>query len=553
MSGETIKEFLVGMGFKVDEAGLKTFTSSLSDIGLKAGLVGTAVAAAAGAIFAGVQKIASGYFELDKLASQFRTTTQALDEFIDAGEILGLSEEQTTGSLKHLDKAIADTAMGMGRAKVVFEELGITVTDATGKMRPTTEVMNELALQFKDMEKGRALAIMDRLGLDPALLKLFNADLAELSKDLAEIDKAAGFDLDEAVKNSKEFTSSWKSLKEELNKVRMVFSKVVDSIAVKMMPALTQSIDKFKKYITELRKKVMENLTPIVKFLTSIMNIVMAVAQTFVTTAGVIAGALGLILDYIFEINAATDGLAGYIVAAMVAWKALSLAFTLSPLGILITGIVALVAAIALLIDDFKVWKEGGDSFFDWSAWVGTINTLVATLAFMKQNAMMVFSGLTAAVKSFVNVIIGLFNTLMGVIRALGNILTGDFSGAWRAVKDTVNGVINTFKAAWDVIKGLNTMATGLVKMLPFSTPDAKFTAEHSLEAKKPGGTALYDFSGTKLGQQSAASSSTQNNHVTTNITVQAASNPEMTAKAIANHPAIKNGDMIRNQKSPTR
>jgi phage-related protein len=184
---------------------------------------------------------------------------------------------------------------------------------------------------------------------------------------------------------------------------------------------------------------------------------------------------------------------------------------------------------------------------------MGTINKLVAALAFMKQNALTVFSGLTTAVKSFVNVIIALFNTLMNAISALGNLLMGDFSGAWRAVKNTINSVIDTFKAAWDVIKGLNTMATGLVKMLPFSTPDAKFTAEHSLEAKKPGGTSLYDMSGTRLGQPSMAASSTQNNNVTTNITVQAASNPEMTAKAIANHPAIKNGDMIRNQKSPTR
>ncbi|CDH23494.1 hypothetical protein XBKB1_1800002 [Xenorhabdus bovienii str. kraussei Becker Underwood] len=53
----------------------------------------------------------------------------------------------------------------------------------------------------------------------------------------------------------------------------------------------------------------------------------------------------------------------------LAAWWALNAGFLTSPIGI----ITALAAALFLLYDDYKTWKEGGKSLIDWSKWEGTI------------------------------------------------------------------------------------------------------------------------------------------------------------------------------------
>ena len=58
MAAETIKEFLVGLGFKVDQAGLSRFASGIASASAKAMALGAAITAAAGAIVAGVKNIA---------------------------------------------------------------------------------------------------------------------------------------------------------------------------------------------------------------------------------------------------------------------------------------------------------------------------------------------------------------------------------------------------------------------------------------------------------------------------------------------------------------
>ena len=60
MSGnaETIKEFLVSLGWKIDESGQKKFVDSIASTSLKVVELGAAVAATSAAVVAGVAKIA---------------------------------------------------------------------------------------------------------------------------------------------------------------------------------------------------------------------------------------------------------------------------------------------------------------------------------------------------------------------------------------------------------------------------------------------------------------------------------------------------------------
>lgn len=553
MSAETIKEFLVGLGFKVDEAGLAKFTSGVTSATVAVTAMGAAVAAAATAIFAGVKGVANEYNELAKLAEQFRTTADAVDEFVDAAQILEVDNDKAVESLRNLDRAIVDTSMDMGRAKAVFEDLGISVKGAAGNLKPTTEVMAELAEKFKGMERGKQIRVMERLGLDPALLKVFNADLGALSAELAEIDKSVGFDFEQAIAEGKAFAAVWKTLQQEVKKWKMLFGKMYESIAVKMMPKFRDTMKKITASMIEFRKIVMEAMPIIIATIMPIIDVILRIAEAFFIIAVRLASVALSIIGWLLTFNNATDGWAGYILAAAVAWNYLNLAFLKTPLGQLIV----LAAVVALLIDDFLTFKEGGESLIDWGSDFG-----------------MVMQGLTAILAGFLAYMI---------LAKAATIAMAVATTAWSAATAFANGVLAAARIAvllfnlalyanpimlfvaavaaliaagvlliqnWDTVKEwfagfFDWMLAGFNKLAEWGgTIKSFFTG---------GSTAPRGSLTPSLQAQAAMSGSGQSVNQQTKIVVQGAGDPNSIAKAVADRQGRVNADMARNMKGAAR
>lgn len=563
MSGEVIKEFLVGLGFKVDEAGMQSFTAALGGATVQAAALGAATAAAAGAVFAAVQHIAGEYFELDKLAMRFRSTAEEIDAFTDAGTVLGLSSEQTIGSLKALDKNIGDTALGIGRAKAVFAEIGQEVLDSAGKMRPTTVVMQELAEKFKDMERGKALAIMDRLGLDPALLKLFNADLATLGKDIRDIEQAAGFDLADAIEESKAFTVSWRLFSQEIEKAKMLFAKMIDVIAVRLMPRFRASVDTLTKQFKSFRLMVMGNMGQIRGVIEGAVNVLLRVVEFVSLSAYRLIQVVSYIVNGIIDLFGKLDGTTQLVVlgiaAITAAWKFMNLSFLATPLG----RILLLVAAIGLLIDDFLVWKEGGKSLINWGSTFGTTLAVVTGVVGALTAAMLVQKGVMlayGAAVAFVNgvmasarVAVVAFNlvmaanpmslTIVAVLAGLALLSLGVASliDNWTTVKAYLMGFFTWLSGKFTEA---STWAAGLI-------PDWMKNMGGAMGslASAVGGPML------SPSPQAAASMTggTQTVSQSTEIIVQGATNPEATARLVVREQGRVNADLARNTRGVTR
>lgn len=551
MSAETIKEFLVGLGFKVDEAGLAKFSEGIASASLRVTALATAATAAAAGIVASVQHIASEYDQLDKLATQFRTTADAVDEFIDTAKILGLSDEKSIESLKNLDRAIVDTSMGMGRAKLVFEDLGIKVTDAAGKLKPTTEVMGELAEKFKDMERGKQLRIMERLGLDPALLKVFNGDLAAISAELQEIDKAANFDFETAIVESKTFMKVWKEMSQEIEKWKMLFSKAFESVAVKLMPKFRAQIKSITDSMVAFRKKVMENMPKAIEAIMPIINVIMRIAEAFIKIVARIASGAMTIIGWLLKLNDATGGWAGYILAAAAAWKYLNLSFLATPLGMLLS----LAAVVALLIDDFLTFKEGGDSLIDWGSGFG-----------------IVMQGVTAALTGFL--------AYLALSKAAVVAMT-IATNAWAAATAIANGIMSAARIAvllFNLVLYANPImlvvaavaaliAAGVLLIQNWDTVKAWFSsffdwllAGFNKVAEWGGKVAsVFGFGGGAPASapspqaQAAINGGGQNVNQQTQIVVQGSSDPAATARAVSGEQGRVNADMARNMRGAAR
>jgi len=551
MSAETIKEFLVGLGFKVDEAGLAKFSEGIASASLRVTALATAATAAAAGIVASVQHIASEYDQLDKLATQFRTTADAVDEFIDTAKILGLSDEKSIESLKNLDRAIVDTSMGMGRAKLVFEDLGIKVTDTAGKLKPTTEVMGELAEKFKDMERGKQLRVMERLGLDPALLKVFNGDLAAISAELQEIDKAANFDFETAIVESKAFMQIWRQMQQEIEKWKMLFNKAFESVAVKLMPKFRAQIKSITDSMVAFRKKVMENMPKAIEAIMPIINIIMRVAEAFIKIVARIASGAMTVIGWFLKLNEATGGWAGYILAAAAAWKYLNLSFLATPLGMLLS----LAAVVALLIDDFLTFKEGGDSLIDWGSGFGIVMqgvtaALTGFLAYLALSKAAVIA-MTIATNAW-GVATAIMNGVMAAARTavllFNLVLYANPIGLVVAAIVALIAAGALLIANWDTVKAwfasfFDWLLAGFNKVAEWGGKVAGvfgFGGGAPASAPSPQAQAAINGGGQNVNQQ-------------TQIVVQGSSDPAATARAVSGEQGRVNADMARNMRGAAR
>ena len=442
--GNTLQEFLVSLGFTIDQNSLSNFVGGLESASVRIIAFGTTMAAVAGAVVASIHSIAEENKALGLLAQELGATTGAVDDFIDTADMLGISNETATDSLKHFAKNVADAGMGVGRAKLIFEKLDISVKNANGTMRSSTDVMADLQEKMQGMGRAQQLSVMERLGLDPKLLVMFNdafGNTKHIGEELSKIDIATGFNLDTAIEESNKFSKSWKNTQVEVNLIKMLFSKMYETIAIHIMPKVRESVESFGKTVESARRLIMDNAQAIEGVLEPIINVILRIGTAFTILVGRAFAIIGAVLKPVFDmlvtVNKATDGWAGYIAAALVAWKMFNLGFLATPIG----AIFALGVALLALYDDFETWKEGGISFINWGgtagkvifAVIGAIGTFATTLGVVKgvllastaiQTAYTAAVGIYTAVTTTATGATGIFGTALTVLRTAFGILS---------------------------------------------------------------------------------------------------------------------------------
>ena len=100
------------------------------------------------------------------LSMQTGQSTQQLQEFAYASELIDVSVDTMQGSLTKLTNNMQDTMNGTGNAKASFEALGVSVTNADGSMRSANDVFYETidALGKVKNETERDAMSMDIFG-----------------------------------------------------------------------------------------------------------------------------------------------------------------------------------------------------------------------------------------------------------------------------------------------------------------------------------------------------------------------------------------------------
>ena len=265
MNGEVIKEFLVGLGFQIDEAGLSKFSSGITNATIAVGAIGTAAVAAAGAITAFVAGVADKFDALGDLADRVNTTVESVMRLGYVATLTGSSVEAANSSIENLSRVAGEAALGLGRGAKVFQDLGLSAKDSNGNLKDTSVLMAEIGDKIKDMGRGEQMAVLSKLGIDPTMINALTTDVSGLAAEFDQLYKNAGIDANKAAEQSGEFNDS-------MDRLKMTFDAIKSAVGLKFMGQIKNGIDTLRKFLVENMPKIINAVTPII-------NVVLRIAE----------------------------------------------------------------------------------------------------------------------------------------------------------------------------------------------------------------------------------------------------------------------------------
>ncbi|EFH7621728.1 lytic transglycosylase catalytic [Escherichia coli] len=396
MNAETIKDFLVSLGFSVDDAGAKKFGSVLAGTTANVIKMGLAVEGAALSVVAFTAKIASGLDNLYWASQRTGATVQGIQSIGYAVSQVGGSVDAVRSSLESLSRFIRNNPGAEG----FLNRLGVQTRDASGNMRDMAAIFTGVGQKLSSMPYYRANQYAQMLGIDENTLMAMRRGVGQFSAQYSEMVKAIGFNADQAALSSNRFMTSLKSLGEMAGMAR-------DKIGSNLADGLAGQID-------NLRKKIIENFPKIEVTITKVIKGILWLGEIVGRVAFRIVDGVGDIIEWWGKLDAETKTLIEVIGGLVVAMRILNSTFWMSPIG-LITG---LIVALGLLWEDYKTWKEGGNSLIDWEKWQPAIDKAKDAITWLRDHLLELKDGVGGWQKSLE--ILGTFIAGVWVSKVLG-------------------------------------------------------------------------------------------------------------------------------------
>ena len=362
MNAETLKDFLISLGFKVDEAGARKFDAVVAGTTLKAIELGVKVEAAALSVVAFTAKIASGLDDLYWASQRTGATVEGIKQIGYAVSQVGGSVDGARGSLENLARFMRNNPGAEG----FLNRLGVQTRDASGNMRDMATIFTGVGQRLSSMPYYRANQYAQMLGLDENTLMAMRRGIGQFSGEYTAMAKAIGYNADVAAVSSNKFMTSLRSF-------GLMAGMARDKIGSSLADGLAGSLDRLRRQILENFPKIEGAITSTVKGILWAGEMVGRIIYRLIQAASDIrAWWIGLDSD--------TQKLIQTLGGLLVAWRLLNAAMLASP----VSWVLALAAAILLLYDDYRTWKEGGKSLIDWKQWEPAIEKAKAAILWLR-------------------------------------------------------------------------------------------------------------------------------------------------------------------------
>ncbi|WP_112070700.1 hypothetical protein AB9C65_16205 [Klebsiella pasteurii] len=363
MNAETLKDFLISLGFKVDEAGARKFDAVVAGTTLKAIELGVKVEAAALSVVAFTAKIASGLDDLYWASQRTGATVEGIKQIGYAVSQVGGSVDGARGSLENLARFMRNNPGAEG----FLNRLGVQTRDASGNMRDMATIFTGVGQRLSSMPYYRANQYAQMLGLDENTLMAMRRGIGQFSGEYTAMAKAIGYNADAAAVSSNKFITSLRSF-------GLMAGMARDKIGSSLADGLAGSLDRLRRQILDNFPKIEGAITGTVKGILWAGEMVGRVIYRLIQLGQSIS-------DWWDSLDKQSQQLIELIGALTAAWWMLNRAMLASP----ITWVLGLAAAIALLWEDYQTWKEGGKSLIDWGKWKPEVDAALKMVGDLKQ------------------------------------------------------------------------------------------------------------------------------------------------------------------------
>lgn len=251
--GDQIKDLSGKMGINLPDGATKAL-NGLN--GFSAGTVAAMGAAAAGV--AAMIKVCKELHEItlqaaadaDELITKSMVTglsTETLQQWKYAENLIDVSVETMTGSLTKLTRAMYDAQTGNAAAAETFQALGISITDSSGQLRSAEEVFYEVidALGGVESQTERDAIAMEIMGRSAQDLNPLILQGSDALRELAEEAENAGYVLDESqIKKLGEVDDAYQ-------RMQLTIDATKNQIATEFAPASKAAMETFSKVVQQ--------------------------------------------------------------------------------------------------------------------------------------------------------------------------------------------------------------------------------------------------------------------------------------------------------------
>lgn len=169
---DVIKEFLVGLGFKVDQKGVKDFTTGIDNATKTVTRLVTVIAGASLTVAAGVSAFASNLEGLYFASQRVGASAESLKSAEYAARDLGSSADEARGSIEGIAKFLRDNPGG----EDFLKGIGVQTRDANGNLRDTADMLVNIGQKLKAMPWYQANQYAGVLGIDERTLRAIQDD-----------------------------------------------------------------------------------------------------------------------------------------------------------------------------------------------------------------------------------------------------------------------------------------------------------------------------------------------------------------------------------------
>lgn len=389
---------------------------------------------------------------------------------VDVLQLIGYAVEHVGGSADDAYTSLENIVRFINtgtEAETRRSGLNISARAEDGEAKHTDSIIMDVSRRLSTLPYAQASQYAQTLGIDENTLTAMRQGLAEYRAEYAATAQLVGINTESALASSDRFMTAFRS-----------FNLLTDRVQAKAGAVLA---DGLAERLNQFRALIVDNFPVIEKVINGVVTAILWVADVTLNVATQLLQAGQAVSQWWSSLDDASQQTIGTLGGLAAAVVALSSAFALSPIGAVIT----LATAIAALIEDYNIWRSGGDSLIDWSAWApgityatqaigslgGDIATLLGHLSELGNTLWETLSAFLAFINLDTSPFSGqwLFDQIIESVRsgikwvsalvdALQKLVSGDFSGAFGALQDAATAMVNS-----PVVQGVEHVATGVM------------------------------------------------------------------------------------------